>query len=107
MDEDFWVAWDEYLNMRRRIGKPLTAYGEVLALRKLARFTDAGHDPVAILEQSIFNCWQGLFEVQHETRKRDIKISSSQRADEAARRELDSGNDLNLASIASDAPSTH
>ena len=59
-----WVpleAWTAYLEMRQKIRKPLTRVGAILAWGKLSEFQAQGHDPRAVLEQSIFNSWQGLF----------------------------------------------
>jgi hypothetical protein len=55
-------AWREYLKMRKRIKKPLTEYGEKIALNKLERLKTAGHDPQTVLDNSIFNSWAGVFE---------------------------------------------
>jgi hypothetical protein len=57
-------AWEGYIEMRRRIRKPLTEYGKKLALNRLEELAAQGHTPSAVLEQSIFNSWQGLFEVR-------------------------------------------
>lgn len=55
-------AWQEYLKMRKRIKKPLTEYGEKIAINKLERLRAAGHDPQTVLDNSIFNSWAGVFE---------------------------------------------
>ena len=54
-------AWREYIAMRKRIKKPLTEYGEKVALAKLERLQDAGHDPQSVIDNSIFWQWTGLF----------------------------------------------
>ena len=56
-------VWKEFLKMRKAIKKPLTPYGEKLALRRLDGLKDAGEDPTAVIEQSIMMCYQGLFPV--------------------------------------------
>jgi hypothetical protein len=59
-----WIdkdAWEGYVQMRRSIKKPLTPYAMKLAVSKLAALKEQGHNPKAVLEQSIFNSWQGLF----------------------------------------------
>ena len=58
------VEWQAYLDMRKKIKKPLTGYGQGLALRMLEKLKDAGHQPAEVLEQSIFQSWQGLFPVR-------------------------------------------
>lgn len=57
-------AWAEYLAMRKKIKRPLTPYGEKLAIRKLEQMRVEGQDITAVLEQSIFGSWQGLFPVK-------------------------------------------
>jgi hypothetical protein len=56
-------AWREYLMMRKLIRKPMTERAKELAIRKLQGLKEEGSDPREVLEQSIFNSWQGLFEV--------------------------------------------
>lgn len=50
--------------MRKLIKKPASEYAQKLAINRLAELAAQGHTPSAVLEQSIFNCWQGLFEVR-------------------------------------------
>ena len=65
--------WKAYLEMRKSIKKPLTTKKQFeLAIKKLEVLKNKGNDANEILEQSILNSWQGLFEVkkqggQHDT----------------------------------------
>jgi hypothetical protein len=64
-----WVprqTWENYMEMRKRIRKPLTEHAVELAIGKLASLAAQGHEPRAVLEQSILNSWQGLFPVREE-----------------------------------------
>jgi len=64
-----WIdlkIWTEYLNMRKKIKKPMTHYAQELAVKELLKFKDQGYDPNGILETSIQNSWQGLFEPKDE-----------------------------------------
>jgi len=61
-------VWNEYIEMRKKIRKPMTEKAKELALKKLERFYREGQDPNAILEQSILNSWQGLFPVKQQER---------------------------------------
>ena len=61
LDKDLW---SEFKKMRVKQKKPLTEKGQELAIKKLSDFKNDGQDPVAIIEQSIFNCWQGLFPIK-------------------------------------------
>jgi hypothetical protein len=60
-------AWTEYEVMRAKIKKPMTERSMELAIAKLDSLRRQGHDPTAVLEQSIFNSWQGLFPVKETT----------------------------------------
>lgn len=53
--------WQEFLNFRKEIKKPLTLHGEQLNIKKLEHLRANGQDPLAVIEQSIMNGWQGLF----------------------------------------------
>lgn len=62
-----WVpgeAWDAYVEMRKKIKKPLTEYASILAVRKLGDLLRGGHQPQDVLDQSTFNCWQGLYAIR-------------------------------------------
>jgi Helix-turn-helix domain len=61
-------AWNSYLEMRLKVRKPLvTQRGFAQAINKLDKLRQEGHDPSAVLDQSIFNSWQGLFPVKQES----------------------------------------
>ena len=62
-----WIntdTWNDYVEMRKKIRKPPTERAKILAIRYLTSMRELGHDPNAILEQSIMNSWQGLFELK-------------------------------------------
>jgi hypothetical protein len=60
-------AWREFVAHRRAIGKKLgTDYAKQLAIGKLDKLRIAGHEPRAVIDQSIANGWQGLFEIKPE-----------------------------------------
>ena len=54
-------AWDGYIEMRKAIKKPLTKRAALTALRRLNELRLTGYDPAAVLDQSTFMCWRGLF----------------------------------------------
>jgi len=54
-------TWDAYLEMRKSIRKPANLYAQRLIIKKLLKM---GGDMNAILEQSIMNSWQGVFELK-------------------------------------------
>lgn len=64
-----WVPrseWSAYVEMRKRLKKPMTAKAAELAIAKLAEMAKQGHSPAAVLNQSTFNSWQGLFPIKQE-----------------------------------------
>lgn len=72
-DEELNQAFIDYVEMRKKIRKPMTARAITLAKNKLAKlaaipFSDDINktQAIKILEQSTFNSWQGLFELKEE-----------------------------------------
>lgn len=62
-----WIdgsTWTAFLEMRRRIRKPTTDRACALIVTELIKLRANGHDPTAVLEQSIRNGWQDVFEVR-------------------------------------------
>jgi hypothetical protein len=61
-----WVpfsAWQDFVEMRKKIKKPLTDKARILAWTLLAKLMAEGNDPIEVLNQSILNNWAGLFPV--------------------------------------------
>lgn len=61
-----WVPiekWEQFLEMRKKIRKSPTERAKELLVEKLGKLRDNGDDPGAVLDQSILNSWQGVFEV--------------------------------------------
>lgn len=56
-------AWDGYMEMRRKIRKPMTDRAIKLAFITLDNLRLQGQDVAAVLDQSTLNSWQGLFPV--------------------------------------------
>lgn len=74
-------AWENFLDYRKQIRKPLKPASIPAAQRKLAAF---GCDQAAVVEQTIANGWQGLFPLKQQSQtKSQGKIY---RAIEAVRR---------------------
>lgn len=63
-----WIpqeAFEAFIEMRKKMRKPMTAYAVKLAIKTLDRLRQEGHDPQAVLDQSIMNSWQGLFPIKN------------------------------------------
>lgn len=64
-DPAVFAAFTEFEKMRKMIKKPLTEQAKTRAVNQLIRLS--ANDPdkaVAILNQSVDHCWQGLFELK-------------------------------------------
>jgi hypothetical protein len=62
-----WIpreAWEAFVQMRKKIGYPLTDYAVKLAVRNLDKLRGQGESLEDVLNQSILNCWRGLFPVK-------------------------------------------
>jgi len=62
-----WIpaeTWQAFVEMRAKIRRPLTKHATYLAVHTLEELKQAGNDPQLVLEQSILNSWQGLFELR-------------------------------------------
>lgn len=64
--EAFKTAWQEWEQFRREQKKKLTLISVNKQLKQLAQHSEA--EAIAMIEQSIRNGWQGLFELSHNAR---------------------------------------
>lgn len=59
-----WVpkqSWGDFVEMRKKIRKPLTVAAMWLAVRDLEKLRGKGYDVIEIINQSILNSWSGFF----------------------------------------------
>jgi uncharacterized protein YdaU (DUF1376 family) len=77
--------WLAFVEMRKKIRKPLTDHGGELIRRKLERMKEQGQDPVEVLEQSIANSYAGVFEVHQENRNGAGRTIPTKAAERSAR----------------------
>jgi uncharacterized protein YdaU (DUF1376 family) len=59
--EEWKLAWEMWLQMRKEIKKPATIHAQVLTARELDGLTNNPAEQVKILEQSIKRSWAGVF----------------------------------------------
>ncbi|WP_348995936.1 helix-turn-helix domain-containing protein [Achromobacter sp. HNDS-1] len=59
LDVDAWAMFDRF--RRSKDAKAWTDDARSLAIRELGKLRAAGHDPVVVIEQSVFRGWRGLF----------------------------------------------
>ena len=62
--------WNSFVEMRKKIKKPLTEHAKKLAINKLEGFRAKGYDVSGILSDSILNDWQGLYEPKEKPAKK-------------------------------------
>ena len=63
LPREAWVMWAKDRSDRK---KPITQAGAMLQLKDLEKYRAQGHDPVAVIENSIARGWQGLFPPKNE-----------------------------------------
>ena len=60
-----WInseTWTAFLDHRKYIKKPASERAQKMILKQLEEWMNKGHDPNKVLETSIINGWQGIFE---------------------------------------------
>ena len=67
----------DFIQMRKFIKKPLTNKGLELLIGKLQKMTPDEDKQIKILEQSIMNNWQGIFELK-ETQKTQQQVEDEE-----------------------------
>lgn len=67
-------TWEEFKLHRKNIKKKMTPQAEKLTIKKLDKFRQSGNDPTSVLEESIANGWQGIFELKEKSKIKDINI---------------------------------
>lgn len=66
-DEILNKAFSDYVDMRKKIKKPMTDRAIELAIKKLEELSGGDNDTaIKIIEQSVMNSWQGLFPLKEE-----------------------------------------
>ena len=60
----FKKAWKDFKEMRRKIKKPMTEKAEEMLLNNLNKLSKDKKEQVAILNQSVFHCWQGVYQLK-------------------------------------------
>lgn len=73
-------AFQDYIEMRKAIKKPMTPSAKEIAVKKLRQLAnDDEAMMIAILEQSIMNSWQGLFSLKQERIEFGVRTENEKR----------------------------
>lgn len=84
-----WIdrqIFESFIEMRKKLKKPLTDYAIYLAIKKLETFKDNGEDPNEILNRAILGSWQGLYSLKDRggnhgiTQRRTTEIRTGDKA---------------------------
>ena len=67
-NNDLIETLKDFLKMRKAIKKPATDRAMRSILKKLDSLTTNDNEKIAILEQSILNCWQSIFPLKEEVK---------------------------------------
>ena len=67
----------DFIKMRKAIKKPLTDRGLKIILTKLDGFSNDDNTKIEILENSIGNCWQGVFQLKAYEQNKSLNSSVS------------------------------
>lgn len=78
---DAWKMWEEF--RRAKSGRGWAAGAKALSIRELSKLRAAGHDPQAVIEQSIQRGWTGLFEVKQSIGATNARPSFAQQRAQA------------------------
>jgi hypothetical protein len=74
-DDNLDKAFCDYVAMRKQIKKPMTNRAIELAIKKLNDLSGGDNDKaIQILEQSVMNSWQGLFELKNDTKTKQANV---------------------------------
>ncbi|MFW2490946.1 hypothetical protein ACN077_20625 [Clostridium chromiireducens] len=73
-NEDLKNTLQDFLKMRKSIKKPMTDRALKIMLNKLSTYGDTTEKQILILENSIENCWQGIFPLKKEDNEASGKL---------------------------------
>ena len=68
-NDELKSAFDAFIDMRKKIKKPLTERALNQIIKKLETYAKNGDDPVEVLDQSTEHCWQTVYELKKEEKK--------------------------------------
>lgn len=75
-DDTFLITWKEYLKMRVAKKQKATPAAEKLALHKIEEFSKGDKKrAIKIVEQSILNSWQGIFDLRVEFQNQQSQLT--------------------------------
>lgn len=79
LSKELGLSVEQFIDMRKRIKKPLTQTALDLLLNKLNGMTNTEEGKIAIINESVMNSWQGIFPLK------DIRITKGLEYERAAK----------------------
>lgn len=78
-DEILRYTLTEFIKMRKSIKKPMTSHALELLIKKLYKMTDDKEKRCEILERSILNGWQDIYEIKTDFKKDSSVVKKSEK----------------------------
>jgi phage replication O-like protein O len=89
----FKKTLSQFKKMRSKNKKKMTDYAVELLVKKLDNMTNDENEQIAIMNQSIENCWMGVYELKNKSRPiRSIKQQAQEIAERWEKEEREGGN---------------
>lgn len=88
--------WDEFIAHRKAMRSPLTAHAQKLAIKKLDELRRDGHDPRAVIEQTILNGWKSFYPLRTNATRSDERAAFLRSITESARGPKQSSNWIDI-----------
>jgi len=76
-----WIPlenWNHFSEMRKRLRKPMTDRAMALIVTELYKLKSRGNDPGAVLDQSVRNSWQDVYELKGEQHGTNRQVTQQQ-----------------------------
>ena len=68
------VSWENFVQFRKDIKKPLTERSIAMAINKIKQMDSDGYDTDRVIADSILNQWQGLFAKEQHKKPKAQKL---------------------------------
>lgn len=77
LNSEVYETLKSFIDMRKTIKKPITGYALKLLIERLSKFSTDPEKQVKILNQSILNGWQDVFELREDRQRQQYKPTTA------------------------------
>lgn len=77
LNSEVYETLKSFIDMRKTIKKPITGYALKLLIERLSKFSTDPKKQVEILNQSILNGWQDVFELREDRKRQQYKPTTA------------------------------